>query len=60
MDETKTYSDLYIRCSAPVPEDRMVCLSCELNPKPVTPLRQTKPIKKLKIPCFLKEHRNEP
>ena len=43
--ENNTNVDFCVCCGEPVPEGRMVCLSCEMNPKLVTPLRQTKPIK---------------
>ena len=43
--ENNTNVGFCVCCGEPVPEGCMVCLSCEMNPKPVTPLRQTKPIK---------------
>lgn len=59
--ENNTNVDFCVCCGEPVPEGRMVCLSCEMNPKLVTPLRQTKPIKKLKkLFGISKEHKNEP
>ena len=58
--ENNTDADFCVCCGEPVPEGRMVCISCEMNPKPVTPLRQTKPIKKLKkLFGFSKERKNE-
>ena len=59
--ENNTNADFCVCCGEPVPDGRMVCPSCEMNPKPVTSLRQTKPIKKLKkLFGSSKEHRNEP
>ena len=59
--ENNTHDNFCVCCGEPVPEGRMVCLSCEMNPKLVTPLRQTKPKKILKkLFSFSKERRNDP
>ena len=59
--ENNTNSDFCVCCGEPVPEGRMVCLFCEINPNPITPPTKAKPVKKLKkLFGFLKERRNEP
>lgn len=59
--ENNTNADYCVCCGAPIPEGRMVCLFCEMNPKPIAPSKQNKPVKKLKkLFGFSKERRNEP
>ena len=59
--KNNTNADFCVCCGELVPEGRMVCLSCEMNWKPVAPSAQIKPVKKLKkLFGFSKERRNEP
>lgn len=59
--ENNTNADFCVCCGEIVPEGRMVCLSCEMNLKPIAPSKQNKPVKKLKkLFGFLEERRKEP
>ena len=59
--ENNTNSDFCVCCGKPVPEGRMVCLSCEISPPLITPPTKTESAKKLKeLFGFSKERRNEP
>ena len=59
--ENNTNTDFCVCCGEPVPEGRMVCLSCEMNPKPIAQCTQTKWVEKLKeLFGFSKERKNEP
>ena len=53
--ENNTNTDFCVCCGEPVPEGRLVCFSCETNPKPIVLPTQTKREKKFKkIFDFLK------
>lgn len=59
--ENNTNADFCVCCGEIVPEGRMVCLSCEMNWKPVAPFTRIKLVENLKKQFdFFKESKNEP